>query len=114
MLTRKAPAALTHQLDSFLIVSLKVHLATSGIRASDLQTSVMPPDRRSQDLNKLEDSLEVANKEQSIRHAHVLTQLETYRQLLHTTKATQYNKIKELDWYLKVHFYQGFISSFCI
>jgi hypothetical protein len=56
----------------------------------------MPPETRSQDLKKLEDSLEVANKEQSARHVQVLTQLETYGQQLHTTKATQDNKIEEL------------------
>jgi hypothetical protein len=36
--------------------------ATSGIRASDLQTSTMPPETRSQDLKKLEDSFEVPTR----------------------------------------------------
>jgi len=83
-------------LDSLLIGSLKIYLATSGIKASDLQTSIMPPETRSQDLKKLEDSFEVAKKEQSAWHAQVLTQLETYGQLLHATKATHDNKIEEL------------------
>nr|TKS06762.1 hypothetical protein D5086_0000119590 [Populus alba] len=56
----------------------------------------MPPETRSQDLKKLEDSFEVANKEQSARHTQVLTQLETYGQPLHATKVTQDNKIEEL------------------
>jgi len=96
MLHVKAPAALAHHFEFLLIGSLKIYLATSGIRASDLQTSIMPSETRSQDLKKLEDSFEVANKEQSARHAQVLTQLETYGQLLHATKATQDNKIEEL------------------
>lgn len=83
-------------LEFLLIGSLKIYLATSGIRALDLQTSIMPPETRSQDLKKLEDSFEVANKEQSARHTQVLTQLETYGQLLHATKMTQDNKIEEL------------------
>jgi hypothetical protein len=96
MLRVKVPVTLAHPFEFLLIGSLKIYLATSGIRASDLQTSIMPLETRSQDLKKLEDSLEVANKEQSARHAQVLTQLETYGQQLHTIKATQDNKIAEL------------------
>jgi predicted outer membrane protein len=81
-------------LDSLLVGSLKIQLATSGIKTTDLQTSAIAPDTRSQDLKKLEDSFDVANKEQSQWHEQVLNLLETYGQLLHATKSTQDAKIK--------------------
>jgi len=46
MLVGKALATLTNQLGFLLIGSLKIQLATSGIRAADLQTSAIPPDTR--------------------------------------------------------------------
>jgi len=96
MLAGRTPVILANHLSSLLIGSLKIQLATSGIRASDLRTSAMPPDTRSQDLKKLEESFEVANQAQSVRHEQVLTLLETYGQQLHTIKLTQDTKIEEL------------------
>ena len=95
MLTRKSPTILATQISSLPISSLRIQLATTGIRASDLQTSTMPPDTRSQDLKKLEESFEVANKEQMVRHEKVLAMLETYGQQVQATKLTQDTKIEQ-------------------
>jgi len=62
----------------------------------DLHNLAIVPNTRSQDLKKLEDSFDVANKEQSQWQEQVLNLLETYEQLLHATKSTQDAKIKEL------------------
>jgi hypothetical protein len=102
MLAGKAIATLTNQLDFLLIGSLKIQLAISGIRVIDLRTSAIALDTRSQDLKKLEDSFDVVNKEQSMRHEQVLTLLETYGYLLHTTKSTQDTKIEKLKELISV------------
>jgi hypothetical protein len=52
-------------LEEISVGQIQIQHATSGIRASDLQTQGTALDIRSQDLRRLEDSLDAVNKKQT-------------------------------------------------
>lgn len=75
--------------------SIRISLAPTSIRASEPWTQAMTPDTRAQDLRRLEDFLESANKEHAMKYEQVTKLLEGYGQKLDSYKA-KFGEFKDL------------------
>jgi len=86
---------LTNRLDSIPVGSLEITLVSTSIRACELWTPAMPPDTRTQDLRRLEESLQSANKEHAAKYEQVTKLLEVYGQKMESHEV-KFGEIKDL------------------
>ena len=86
---------LTNRLDSIPVGSLEITLVSTGIRACEPWTPAMPPDTRTQDLRRLEESLQSANKEHAAKYEQVTKLLEVYGQKMESHEV-KFGEIKDL------------------
>jgi hypothetical protein len=82
-------------LDSIPVGSIEISLVSTGIRACEPWTLAMVPDTRAQDLRRLEESLEFANKEHAVKYEQVTKLLEVYGQKMDGHKVN-FGEIKHL------------------